>query len=141
MEKILAVAMAAKNGGKFTKLWKGDWEGDYTSQSEADLALASMLAFYIGPNEELLDEMFRQSGLYRDKWDRDDYRGQVIWRRLWIRDEFYSWGVSPAVEQLAKEVVAKGASPWSTTRRKAEKPDPTVDRHCRGGRIVANAGP
>ena len=42
------MAMSAKNGEKFAKLWKGDWEGDYTSQSEADLALASMLAFYAG---------------------------------------------------------------------------------------------
>lgn len=119
METILERAMAARNGGKFTKLWKGDWEGDYNSQSEADLALASMLAFYVGSNEDLLDEMFRQSGLYRDKWDRDDYRGQVIAKAL-DRDEFYSWGVSPAVEQLAKDIAAKGAAPVVNNKKEAK---------------------
>ena len=117
MERVLEVAMAAKNGDKFTKLWKGDWEDDYTSQSEADLALASMLGFYVGPNEELLDELFRQSGLYRDKWDRDDYRVSVLAKAL-DRDEFYSWGVSPAVEQLAKEVAAKGVGPQLAHNKK-----------------------
>jgi hypothetical protein len=117
MENILAVAMSAKNGDKFTKLWKGDWENDYSSQSEADLALAAMLAFYTGPNEELLDELFRQSGLYRDKWDRDDYRERVLAKAM-DRDEFYSWRPSPAVEQLAKDVVARGSIPVVPQKKK-----------------------
>lgn len=107
MEEIVARATAAKNGDKFTKLWGGDWS-DYPSQSEADLALAAMLAFYIGPNEELLDEMFRQSGLYRDKWDRDDYRERVLAKAM-DRDEFYNAPQEPSreVQTLVAEVEAK----------------------------------
>ena len=100
--------MSAQNGEKFAKLWKGDWENDYPSQSEADLALASMLAFYTGPNEKLLDELFRQSGLYRDKWERGDYRERVLAKAL-DQEEFYSWGVSSAGENLPRMMRAKAA--------------------------------
>ena len=106
LERILEVAMAAKNGGKFAKLWHGEWEGDYPSQSEADLALASMLAFYTGPNEELLDEVFHQSGLYRDKWQREDYRKRVIAKAM-NRSDFYRWGMPG--EQVAEALSAVGS--------------------------------
>jgi len=124
LEQILATAKSTKNGKKFTKLWQRGWASDYPSQSEADLALASMLAFYTGPDEELLDEVLRQSGLYRDKWqDRDDYRESVSAKAL-DRDDFYSWGVPSTIEELAKEIVAKGSTPKSLPAKK-EKPTQT----------------
>lgn len=67
-----------KNGAKFIKLFdKGDISG-YGSQSEADLALCSLIAFRTGDNPDLIDTLFRQSALYRPKWDRTDYREKVI---------------------------------------------------------------
>jgi hypothetical protein len=42
----------------------------YPSQSEADLALATALAIAHGDNPELINEEFRKSPLYREKWDR-----------------------------------------------------------------------
>src|SRR4051812_39857494 len=42
---LLEKAFAASNGPKFQALWQGD-TGAYTSQSEAELALCSMLAFW-----------------------------------------------------------------------------------------------
>ena len=33
-----------------------------------------MLAFWCGGDTEQIDRLFRQSGLYREKWERDDYR-------------------------------------------------------------------
>jgi primase-polymerase (primpol)-like protein len=65
---IIRKAKAAANGEKFEKLWDGDWS-DYESQSEADLALCSTLAFYAGPDPERVNALFCQSGLHRDKWD------------------------------------------------------------------------
>ena len=131
LDKILTAAKSAKNADKFAKLWQGDWASDYPSQSEADLALAAMLAFYTGANEELLDEVFRHSGLYRDKWDRDDYRESVLAKAL-DREEFYSWGVSSAVEELAKEIADNGgvAALYDSTMKKnqpqkKEKPTQT----------------
>lgn len=65
---------------QFGKLWRGDWSA-YSSQSEADLALANHLAFeYVGPNPERLETLMTVSELgRRDKWvNRDDYRDWTI---------------------------------------------------------------
>ena len=66
--EILEKASNARNGGKFNKLMEGDRSG-YDSQSEADLALCNELAFWCGTNPEQIDRLFRQSKLYRKKWD------------------------------------------------------------------------
>lgn len=66
---ILQKAMAAQNGKAFTKLWHGD-TSDYASQSEADLAMCNFLGFWCGKDTDQMDRLFRQSGLFRDKWDR-----------------------------------------------------------------------
>jgi len=49
-------------------LWEGDWSS-HKSQSEADLALANHLAFFTGCDEERTEELFRKSGLMREKFD------------------------------------------------------------------------
>jgi len=67
--EILEKARSAKNGAAFAALWEGRWEGDFASQSEADLALCCKLVFWTGRNREQMDRMFRQSGLMREKWD------------------------------------------------------------------------
>ena len=66
---ILELAMNAKNGAAFSALYSGNITG-YPSASEADMALCSMLAFWCRCDAELMDELFRMSGLMRDKWDR-----------------------------------------------------------------------
>ena len=67
-----------KNGAKFVRLFdNGDISG-YGSASEADAALCAMIAFRTGPNASLIDEIFRKSALYRDKWDRSDYSSWTI---------------------------------------------------------------
>jgi archaellum biogenesis ATPase FlaH len=77
-EEILRAASAAKNGRHFDSLWRGDWQGAYRSQSEADEALCCMLAFWTGKDAVRTDQLFRQSSLYRTKWDREDYRTRTI---------------------------------------------------------------
>ncbi|MGI6384633.1 MAG: phage/plasmid primase, P4 family [bacterium] len=67
--RVIEKAIAAKNGVAFAKLWEGDISG-YPSQSEADLAFCSHLAFWCGRDTAQMDRLFRHSGLYRDKWDR-----------------------------------------------------------------------
>jgi putative DNA primase/helicase len=59
-------------GSKFDKLWSGNYS-DYPSWSEADLALCSMLAFWTGNNAAQIDQLFRQSGLMRKKWDEKHF--------------------------------------------------------------------
>jgi putative DNA primase/helicase len=67
-----------KNGEKFSKLYDNGDFSDYNSQSEADAALCALIAFRTGPDPEAIDSIFRSSALYRDKWERDDYRQSTI---------------------------------------------------------------
>lgn len=46
-------ASLAANGAKFVALCNGDWQKDYPSQSEADFALLSLLAFYTKDNAQV----------------------------------------------------------------------------------------
>ena len=71
-KSILEKIRASKQKDKFERLFKGDI-AEYSSQSEADLALCSILAFWTGRNYSLIDEVFRKSGLYRQKWNEKHY--------------------------------------------------------------------
>ena len=66
---LIKLAKASRNGAAFSSLWEGSTTG-YCSPSEADMALCSHFAFWTGKNPVQMDELFRQSGLMRDKWDR-----------------------------------------------------------------------
>lgn len=87
-DELLEKAKAAENGEKFRRLWNGDTSG-YPSHSEADLALCDLLAFWTGGDAARMDRLFRQSGLYRENWDRDDYRDRTIEKALQSRSDFY----------------------------------------------------
>lgn len=67
--EIIEKALVSKSGDKFKRLYSGDFS-DYASQSEADLAFCNMLAFWCGRDITKMDDIFRNSGLMRDKWDR-----------------------------------------------------------------------
>lgn len=58
-----------RSSAKAERLYKGDFSG-YNSQSEADMAFCSILAFWCGGDTSLMDSIYRNSGLMRDKWDR-----------------------------------------------------------------------
>jgi len=91
-EEIIEKASKADNGEKFRRLWAGDTSG-YTSTSEADAALCSLLSFWTGPDDGRIDNLFRRSGLCREKWmGREDYRKKTIARALKGRAEFYEPG-------------------------------------------------
>ncbi|MBR0079400.1 MAG: hypothetical protein IJP69_03405 [Synergistaceae bacterium] len=53
---------------KLKQLYEGDYSV-YPSQSEADLALCGVLAWYFNKNAYKIDYYFRHSGLMRPKWD------------------------------------------------------------------------
>lgn len=78
---LLRRARAAKSGEKFAALYDRG-EHDHGSDSEADLALCSMLAYWAGDDPDHVDRLFRASALMRSKWDREDYRERTITRAL-----------------------------------------------------------
>jgi hypothetical protein len=90
--EIIRKASESKIGAKFRPLWSG--VHNFSSPSEADLALCNYLAFWCGPNPERIDALFRQSGLFRSKWNREDYRKRTINKALAGRTEFYEPGRS-----------------------------------------------
>jgi hypothetical protein len=67
--QLLTRAFNAQNGAKLQALYGGDVDG-YPSDSEADLALADLLAFWTGPDPEQIERLMRGSGRARDKWDQ-----------------------------------------------------------------------
>ena len=69
-DELLHMAMNSRQGLAFSELYAGHWEGKYSSQSEADMALCSMLAFWCGRDTAMMDKLFRRSGLMREKWER-----------------------------------------------------------------------
>lgn len=95
-EQIIDKASKASNGGKFRKLWAGDWTG-YPSQSEADLALCGLLAFYTGPDVAPLSSLYRQSGLANTekngilRGESQDYVESLARTAIANCREFYSW--------------------------------------------------
>ena len=68
-QEVIDRASRSRQGQKFSALYAGDTTG-YNSNSEADMALCNMLAFWCQGDLQLMDEIFRSSGLMREKWDR-----------------------------------------------------------------------
>lgn len=67
----------SKQSDMFKAFMNDEWQEHYTSQSEADLAFANMLAFWCARDFSMMDNLFRQSSLMRDKWD--EKRGKTTY--------------------------------------------------------------
>ena len=57
--EIIEKAKESQSGNLFTCLYYGQWEGLYPSQSEADMAFCSLLAFWCARDEIQMDRIFR----------------------------------------------------------------------------------
>jgi putative DNA primase/helicase len=74
---VLAHICASSYKRRFQMLYGGSWQRNYSSQSEADIALAGILATFVGNNPAQIDRLFRRSKLYRPKWD--ELRGSATY--------------------------------------------------------------
>lgn len=109
-DEVFAKASNATNNEKFLKLWNGDHSA-YGSQSEADVALCSIIGFYCNGNYDQIDRLFRKSGLYREKWDSqrggDTYGKLTILKSLEGEKDFYKPIIVPnAKEDFGEELVS-----------------------------------
>lgn len=72
--ELLAKMFASHSGLSLIRLWNGDTSAYDGDESRADCALLAHLAFWTQKDEAWMDRLFRQSQLYREKWEREDYR-------------------------------------------------------------------
>ena len=77
--EILARLNRSQNNLNFKQLYYNEgWEDKYNSDhSSADAALIADFAFYTQDHDQL-SELFEGSGLYRSKWEREDYKRRTI---------------------------------------------------------------
>lgn len=80
----LIVKVLPSEEEKYKRLMAGDMTDYNDDHSRADLALCGILARRLNNNPFKIDDEFRKSGLYRDKWERDDYRGQTILKAIGV---------------------------------------------------------
>ena len=96
----LQKAFSSENGEKVKRLFEGDKSG-YPSQSEADIALCSYLAFWLNRDPSMIDQAFRRSGLMRQKWDEthfadgQTYGKSVITKAISSCGESYTERIEP----------------------------------------------
>jgi primase-polymerase (primpol)-like protein len=80
-DEVIERAHRAVNGDKLQRLWSGNLSDHGMDHSRADLALCCLLAYHTNDPVQI-DRLFRQSGLMREKWDRQDYRVRTLARAV-----------------------------------------------------------
>lgn len=68
--EIIDIVSHSKQAHIFSDLYAGKWDNYYVSQSDADMSFCNMLAFWTGRDFQKMNNIFRSSGLMREKWDR-----------------------------------------------------------------------
>ena len=105
VNEIIQQIRSSRQKDKFERLFDGNTQG-YSSPSEADLGLCSILSFWTKKNPGLIDCIFRQSSLYRPKWDEKHYSDgrtygqETIIKATELCSEVYSPLVSPDIKEI-----------------------------------------
>ncbi len=116
-KELLEKARNAQNGWKFRALYDHGGLSLYGgNHSGADQALCEMLAFWTGRDHERIERLFRGSALYREKWEREDYRKLSIDKACTRCTVTYT-GKMPAADAGAQERLAQALEdvrrdPW-----------------------------
>jgi primase-polymerase (primpol)-like protein len=143
-DDLLERAMAAANGATFQQLWRGSTAG-YPSQSEADMALCCLLAFWTGGDRQRMDRLFRKSGLMREKWDEVHYAGGrtygevTIERALEVTDERYDPSTGgESRDEAGSSDAASGVTTEATAEAGDEPPGETGSGRARAHLLERN---
>jgi hypothetical protein len=117
--RILRAAELGPDRAKFLRLWSGDSIG-YTSKSEADLALCRILALHCGYRKKVVDALFRESALFREKWDRPSSASGETYGQVTVAK-----GITRARFELKKRWAVRSGS--DTQEVDAKRPENLVD--------------
>lgn len=93
----------SQNGFKIRALWNGDMSAYSEDHSAADLALCNHLAYWLNRDPVAMDTAFRQSGLMRDKWDREISRGKGTYGQYTIQNAIKATTTSLADQMFTAE--------------------------------------
>jgi primase-polymerase (primpol)-like protein len=121
-EQITALLSRAANSAKYAALMRGEWKPlGYPSQSEADAALAALIAFYTSDPAQV-ERLFGASELAkRDKWSsRPDYRRRTVEFVLKQKREGYPPPLRPS--KRVHEGNGHGGPPSRRARPRTRRP-------------------
>ena len=142
--ELLDRARQANDGGRFSRLYDGDWS-DYSSRSEADLALANGLAFWTACDPDRMLRLFRASGLMRPKIDAR--RGDLTYGEATIRKaisdcaEVYSGGMPAIYISEPDELELDPEQDTSSTFAVVAAPDSFITKYVEYMATVSDAPP
>ncbi|MCY8509755.1 phage/plasmid primase, P4 family [Bacillus mojavensis] len=89
----------SKNGKSIQDLFNGQLiNGDHSS---TDMALCNHLAFWTDKDASKMDSMFRESDLFREKWDRQHSADGATYGEMTIAAAIYSTG--PTISDLMEQ--------------------------------------
>ena len=91
----------------------------YPSQSEADLSFATVLALVHDGDTDLMDADFRKSPLYREKWEREDYRERTFRMASETAEKIKAKGQPQTFEQPAPAPAQQAADQASEASKDA----------------------
>jgi hypothetical protein len=78
----ITIGISVSESERLSRLMAGDMSLYHDDHSTADYALCCLLAKKYDCNAFKINDAFEQSGLYREKWDREDYREGTIARAI-----------------------------------------------------------
>lgn len=127
--ELLEKMFDSRYGYDLRSLFAGN-TSSYASHSEADLALVAHLAYWTNGDPYRIDNLFRQSGLMRDKWD--ELHGAKTYGELTIAKvlETFSPYISsfiPKINSNAKETRASTVVP--VTLQDKNVPNPAITQN------------
>ena len=121
-EELIEKAKSSEDGEAFTALLEGKWQGEFQSQSEADMVFCRKLAFWSGKNKEQMNRIFKSSGLYRQKWDEKHhangatYGEETLDKAIETTENVYSpGGDGPVFEFQGRYWRVKGENTYPIT--------------------------
>lgn len=120
-DELIEKAYNSKNGDIFYRYFHdGDISLNGNDNSAADLAFCNMLAFWCNGDMAQMDRIFRNSGLYREKWD--EFRGQYTYGQITLKKAFdnFTEGYS-AYEYDGPKVTIKNKTKFETAQNAAAK--------------------
>ena len=101
---LIQKMFASKYGAQIKALFDGDQSG-CGSHSEADLKLMNHAAFWFDRDAQAMDTLMRQSGLFSEKWERDDYRRNTIEKAISGCIKTYQDGLRERIQKRQPQTI------------------------------------